>query len=239
MGDITIANPPEDNEGDTAECVKAEGYNTSLLSTSYEHSGVRRRRYLIGIIFFNTIASLSSAHSFHDRKWRFTPQHPSFIGAAQRRQLPALPARVYSTELRASKVDQIIDDLKTLTLLETSELVKKIEETFGVSASMAVSAPAPAASGPVAAAAAPEEEEEEEKPKQTTFEVALIERPEDVSVRMALFRALRKILPDKPLTDVKAAIDNAPTVLKIVNKEDEAKEAIKIIEQAGGKAEIR
>ncbi|ORM41840.1 50S ribosomal protein L7/L12 [Babesia sp. Xinjiang] len=144
-----------------------------------------------------------------------------------------------SCELRASKVDDILAELKTLTLLETSELVKKIEETFGVSASMAVSA-APAASGvPAIAAAVAEDDDEEEKPRKTSFEVVLLERPEEQSVRMALFRVLRKVMPDKPLTEVKAAIDNAPTTLKVVGREEEAKEALKIIEGAGGKGEIR
>ncbi|GBE59333.1 50S ribosomal protein L12 [Babesia ovata] len=153
--------------------------------------------------------------------------------------MPPWPSGRGGGELRASKVDDILDELKTLTLLETSELVKKIEEAFGVSASMAVSAAPAVAGGPAMATAPEDEEDDEDKPKKTSFEVVLLERPEEQSVRMALFRILRKVLPDQPLTEVKAVIDNAPTTLKVVNKEEDAKEAVKLIEGAGGKAEIR
>ncbi|EDO07895.1 Ribosomal protein L7/L12 C-terminal domain family protein [Babesia bovis T2Bo] len=148
-------------------------------------------------------------------------------------------AQCRGLELHGSKVDDILEDLKTLTLLETSELVKKIEETFGVSASMAVSAAPAVSSGPAVAAPAEEDDDEDERKKKTSFEVVLLERPEEQSVRMALFRMLRKVMPDKPLTEVKAAIDNAPSTLKVCGREEEAKEALKIIEGAGGKAEIR
>ncbi|KAK1933123.1 hypothetical protein X943_002262 [Babesia divergens] len=239
MGATDIASCPEDCASSIAEynddCINGLSHKT----TSAGFLGSRCFRYLLGAFFCSMLTSVSQCHTFHEPRCRTLAYRICFVGSVQQRAPHALSGRSFYSAVRASKVDEILADLKELTLLETSELVKKIEETFGVSATMAVSAPAPTAGGPAVAAAPEEEEDEEETVRKTSFEVVLLERPEDPSVRMALFRALRKVLPDKPLTDVKAAIDNAPTVLKVVGKEDEAKEAIKIIEGAGGKGEIR
>jgi len=72
----------------------------------------------------------------------------------------------------SEKIDQIVEDLKTLTLLEASELVGKIEETFGVDASAS-------AGGPVVMAAAAAAEEVEEK---TEFTVMLDGFPSDKKI---------------------------------------------------------
>jgi large subunit ribosomal protein L7/L12 len=82
----------------------------------------------------------------------------------------------------SEKIDQIVEDLKTLTLLEASELVTKIEETFGVDASAA------AGGGMVMAAAPAAAEEVEEK---TEFDVMLDEVPADKKI--AILKVVRGI----------------------------------------------
>ena len=82
----------------------------------------------------------------------------------------------------SEKIDQIVEELKTLTLLEASELVKKIEETFGVDASAAVGG------GMVMAAAPAAVEEVEEK---TEFNVILDEVPADKKI--AVLKVVRSI----------------------------------------------
>ena len=81
----------------------------------------------------------------------------------------------------SEKIDQIIESLKTLTLLEASELVTKIEETFGVDASAAVGG------GMVVAAAAPIEEVEEK----TEFTLMLDEVPADKKI--AVLKVVRSL----------------------------------------------
>ncbi len=106
-----------------------------------------------------------------------------------------------------SKVQTIIDQLKDLTLLEASELVKAIEETFDVSAS---AAPAMMMAGPVAGPAATEEKTE------FTVEVASV----PAESKIAVIKAVKNIL-NIGLTDAKAMVESAPfEVAKDIKKED-------------------
>ena len=82
----------------------------------------------------------------------------------------------------SQKIDQIVEDLKTLTLLEASELVKKIEETFGVDASASFGG------GMVMSAAPAAVEEVEEK---TSFDVVLEEVPKDKKI--AVLKIVRSL----------------------------------------------
>lgn len=111
-----------------------------------------------------------------------------------------------------SKVQTIIDELKTLSLLEAAELVKSIEETFGVSAAAPVAmAAAPAAGG----AAAPAAEEKSE------FDVVVESVPADKKI------AIIKIVKDKKavgLGDAKTIVEGAPfTLAEKVSKEEATK----------------
>jgi len=102
----------------------------------------------------------------------------------------------------SEKIDQIIEDLKTLTLLEASELVSKIEETFGVDAS-ASSGPAVIMSGaPVAV------EEVEEK---TEFNVMLDEVPADKKI--AVLKVVRS-LTGLGLKEAKELVESAPKLVQ-------------------------
>lgn len=125
----------------------------------------------------------------------------------------------------SEKINQIVEDLKTLTLLEASELVTKIEETFGVDASAA------AGGGIImAAAAAPEEVEEK-----TEFNLILDEVPADKKI--AVLKVVRS-LTGLGLKEAKALVDSAPKPVQEGIAKDAAEEAKKQIENAGGKASL-
>ena len=107
-----------------------------------------------------------------------------------------------------SKVQAIIDDLKTLSLLEAAELVKSIEETFGVSAAAPVAVAAPAG----AAAAAPAAEE------QTSFNVKVTDVPADKKI--AVIKVVKTVL-NIGLAEAKTKVEAAPFVLvEGASKED-------------------
>ena len=125
----------------------------------------------------------------------------------------------------SEKIDQIVEDLKTLTLLEASELVTKIEETFGVDASAA------AGGAMVMAAAAPAEEVEEK----TEFNLMLDEVPADKKI--AILKVVRS-LTGLGLKEAKELVESAPKQVQEGLAKDAAEEAKKQIEDAGGKASL-
>ena len=125
----------------------------------------------------------------------------------------------------SEKIDQIVEDLKTLTLLEASELVSKIEETFGVDASAA------AGGGMVVAAAAPAEEVEEK----TEFNLMLDEVPADKKI--AVLKVVRS-LTGLGLKEAKDLVESAPKQIQEAMAKDAAEDAKKQIEDAGGKASL-
>ena len=125
----------------------------------------------------------------------------------------------------SEKIDQIVENLKTLTLLEASELVTKIEETFGVDASAA------AGGTMVMAAAAPAEEVEEK----TEFNVMLDEVPADKKI--AVLKVVRS-LTGLGLKEAKELVESAPKQVQEGLAKDAAEEAKKQIEGAGGKASL-
>jgi large subunit ribosomal protein L7/L12 len=130
----------------------------------------------------------------------------------------------------SEKTDAILDQLKTLTLLEASELVKQIEEAFGVSAA------APAGGmmmmAPGAGAAAPAEEVEEK----TEFDVILDEVPADKKI--AVLKAVRE-LTGLGLKEAKDLVESTPKAVKEAVAKEAAEEAKKAIEAAGGKVSIK
>jgi large subunit ribosomal protein L7/L12 len=126
-----------------------------------------------------------------------------------------------------SKIDQIVEDLKTLTLLEASELVTKIEETFGVDAS------ASAGGGMVMAAAPAAAEEVEEK---TEFDIVLVEVPADKKI--AILKIVRGIT-GLGLKEAKELVESAPKTVQAGASKDAAEEAKKQIEAVGGKVELK
>lgn len=126
----------------------------------------------------------------------------------------------------SEKIDQIVEELKTLTLLEASELVTKIEETFDVDASAA------AGGGIVMAAAGGGAEEAEEK---TEFNVMLDEVPADKKI--AVLKIVRG-LTGLGLKEAKELVESAPKQIQEGVAKDAAEDAKKQIEGAGGKASL-
>jgi large subunit ribosomal protein L7/L12 len=127
----------------------------------------------------------------------------------------------------SEKIDQIIEDLKTLTLLEASELVSKIEETFGVDASASVG-------GPVVMAGAPVEVEEVEE--KTEFNVMLDEVPADKKI--AVLKVVRS-LTGLGLKEAKELVESAPKLVQEGLAKDAAEAAKAQIEGAGGKVSLK
>ncbi|HEY6387136.1 MAG TPA: 50S ribosomal protein L7/L12 [Candidatus Acidoferrum sp.] len=124
-----------------------------------------------------------------------------------------------------SKVETILEEIKGLTLLEASDLVKKMEETFGVSAAAATVV---AGGGGAAAGAAPAEEK-------TEFAVVLTDVGGN---KINVIKAVREVT-SLGLKEAKDLVDGAPkTVKEGVNKE-EAATIKKKFEDAGAKVEIK
>jgi large subunit ribosomal protein L7/L12 len=125
----------------------------------------------------------------------------------------------------SKNVEQIIEQLKTLTLLESTELVSQIEEVFGVDAS------APAGGMMVANIDAGEEVVEEK----TTFDVIIEEVPQDK--RVSVLKVIRK-LTSLGLVDAKGFTTSLPKALKEGVSKEEADEAKESLEAAGAKITI-
>jgi large subunit ribosomal protein L7/L12 len=126
----------------------------------------------------------------------------------------------------SEKIDQIVENLKTLTLLEASELVTKIEETFGVDASASVGGGTLMAAAPAAAEAV------EEK---TEFDVLLKEVPKDKKI--AILKVVRS-LTGLGLKEAKELVESAPKTVQKGLAKDAAETAKKQIEDAGGTVEL-
>jgi large subunit ribosomal protein L7/L12 len=131
-------------------------------------------------------------------------------------------------EKMTAATDQILDQLKTLSLLEAAELVKQIEEAFGVSAA----APAggmmmmPTGTG---ADAEPVEEK-------TAFDVVLEEVPADKKI--AILKVVR-VLTGLGLKEAKDLVESTPKTVKEGASKDDAEAAKKELEEAGGKVSIK
>ena len=125
----------------------------------------------------------------------------------------------------SEKIDQIIENLKTLTLLEASELVSKIEETFNVDAS--------ASSGGTMLAAGPAVTEEVEE--KTEFNIMLDEVPTDKKI--AILKVVRT-LTGLGLKEAKQLVESAPKLVQEALSKDAAEDAKKQIEDAGGKVSL-
>ena len=121
-------------------------------------------------------------------------------------------------------IAKIAEELGKLTVLEAAELVKKLEEEWGVSAA------APAAA--MAVAAAPAEAVEEK----TEFNVVLVEAGGN---KIAVIKAVREVVSGLGLADAKKLVESAPTpVLEAVAK-DAAEAAKKKLEEAGARVELK
>ena len=125
--------------------------------------------------------------------------------------------------MASEKITAMVEEVKTLTVLELSEFVKALEEEFGVSAAAMA---APAAGGGAAEAAV----------EKTEFDVVLTGF--DAAAKIKVIKAVREIT-GLGLAEAKAAVEGAPKTLKEAVSKDEAEELKKKLEEAGAKVELK
>ncbi len=125
--------------------------------------------------------------------------------------------------MASEKVTNIVEELKTLTVLELSELVSAVEEEFGVSAAAAVAVAAPAEGGAATA---------DEK---TEFDVILAS---DGGNKIPVIKAVREIT-GLGLKEAKAIVDGAPAPIKEGVAKEAAEEMKAKLEEAGAKVELK
>jgi large subunit ribosomal protein L7/L12 len=121
-------------------------------------------------------------------------------------------------------VAELIESIDKLTVLELADLVKQLEEKYGVSAA----APVAVAAGPAAAAAAPAAEK-------TEFDVVLTDAGAE---KIKVIKAVREVT-SLGLTEAKAFVESAPKAVKEGVTKDEAESVKKKLEEAGAKVEIK
>ncbi len=128
----------------------------------------------------------------------------------------------------SAKLQKVVDSIKELSLVEVSDLVKALEDEFGVSAAapmMMAGGAMPAAGGEAAAAE-----------EQTEFDVIL---KDGGSNKIGAIKAVRTLKPELGLGEAKAFVEGAPkTVLEAAPKE-KAEEAKKVLEEAGCVVELK
>ena len=125
-----------------------------------------------------------------------------------------------------SKLEQIAEDLSSLTVLEASELATLLEEKWGVSAAAPAAVAAPAAGGGEAAAA-------EEK---TEFDVILTDGGDK---KINVIKVVREVVSGLGLKEAKELVEGAPKPIKEGVSKEEAAELKKKFEDAGAKVEIK
>ncbi|MCI6771684.1 MAG: 50S ribosomal protein L7/L12 [Acutalibacteraceae bacterium] len=125
--------------------------------------------------------------------------------------------------MASEKITAIIEELKTLTVLELADLVHAVEDEFGVSAAAAV-----VAAGPVADAGAAAEEK-------TEFDLELTEVGAE---KIKVIKVVREIT-GLGLKEAKEAVDGAPKVLKEAMSKDDAEAAKAKLEEVGAKATLK
>ncbi len=121
-------------------------------------------------------------------------------------------------------LNTIAEELGKLTILEAAELVKMLEEEWGVSAAAPVAA--------AGAAAAPAEADEEK----TEFEVELTDAGAN---KIAVIKAVRTVKPGLGLADAKKLVESAPTVVVEGASKEDAEKAKAELEKAGAKVTIK
>lgn len=123
------------------------------------------------------------------------------------------------------EINEIVSAIESLTLIQCSELVKALEEKFGVVAA----APVAAGAGAAAPAAAAEEK--------TEFDVVLTGF--DAAKKVAIIKAVREVVPGLGLKEAKDIVEGAPKTLKEGASKDEAEALKKKLTEAGATVEIK
>ena len=123
----------------------------------------------------------------------------------------------------SEKVTKLVDQVSELSVLEVAELVKALEEKFGVTA-----APV-AVAGAAAVAVAPEEEK-------TEFDVVIADAGAN---KIGVIKAVREIKTDLGLVEAKNLVEKAPAIVLEGAKKEDAEAAKKKLEEAGAKVELK
>ena len=124
--------------------------------------------------------------------------------------------------MASEKINALIEEVKALTVLELNDLVKALEEEFGVSAA-AMAAPATGPAGPAVEV-------------KTEFDVVLAGF--DAAAKIKVIKVVREIT-GLGLAEAKAAVEGAPKTLKEAVSKDEAEELKKKLEESGAKVELK
>ena len=127
-----------------------------------------------------------------------------------------------------ANIDNLVEELGKLTVLEAADLVKQLEEAWGVSAAAPVAAVAAPAAGGDAGGAAAEEKSE--------FDVVLTDGGAN---KIAVIKAVRGVSPGLGLADAKKLVEGAPATILEGAAKDAAEEAKKALEEAGAKVELK
>ena len=126
--------------------------------------------------------------------------------------------------MASEKIIAIVDSVAALSVLELAELVKEVEDRFGVSAAAAVAVAAPAAAAEEAAA------------EKTEFDVVLAGF--DAAAKIKVIKVVRE-LTGLGLAEAKAAVEGVPTTLKEGLSKEDAEAAKAKLEEAGAKVELK
>jgi len=127
--------------------------------------------------------------------------------------------------MASKSYETLINQIGEMSVIELAEMIKALEEKFGVSATPVASA-APAAVASAAPAAAAEKSE---------YKVTLEAAGDD---KMKVIKALRSVLPNLSISDTKKAVDEVPTVLAEAASKDDAKKMKETLEAAGAKVKL-
>jgi large subunit ribosomal protein L7/L12 len=140
------------------------------------------------------------------------------------------PSSFILSKKHMADTNTLVDQLSGLTVLEVAELVKKLEEKWGVSAAAPVAVAAVGGGAAGGAAAAPVEEK-------TSFDVVL--KAADAAKKIAIIKEVRAAVPGLGLAEAKALVEGAPKTVKEGVTKEEAEDIKKKIEAAGGTIEIK
>lgn len=137
-----------------------------------------------------------------------------------------------ATRLKDNKhmadIAKLVEELGKLTVIEAADLVKKLEEAWGVTAAAPVAVAAAPAGGGAAAPAAE---------AKTEFDVILVSVPADKKI--SVIKAVREVKAGLGLAEAKALVEGAPKPILEGGKKEEADAAKKKLEEAGAKVEVK
>lgn len=169
----------------------------------------------------------NSAKASQDKGKKEEPKKAHSTDAQGETKKPEPSGKPASTEIDSGRFKNIIKDIESLSALELSELVKALEERFGVSAAAPVAVAGPAVAG------APAEGGDEEKANYTVVLTA------SGGNKIASIKAVRECVPDLGLKEAKDLVDGAPKTVKENIPTKEAKGMKEKLEAAGATVELK